>query len=79
MNQKPLEALKAEGDMAFWRERHPRCPHCGHECDLGKNDWWGLCTEEGDVHEKDCPNCDLPFKIRPKVSFTFSTDEQGED
>lgn len=75
MEQKRLEALEADPNGFFLRN-HPRCPHCGHECGLSENGWWSLCEE--DTHEKTCPNCNLEFRIKTRVDYMFSTDEQDD-
>lgn len=75
-----LEALKSDRTgMDFRLNDRPKCPHCGHDCDIGKNDWWGIFTTDGDVHEKDCPSCGRPFKIKSVVTFKFTTDEEVQD
>lgn len=71
----PLQALKAGRDYEFWGSSAPKCPHCGHECGIERNDWFRL-YEEGS-HEVTCPECDRDFDVETRVSFTFSTDTQA--
>jgi hypothetical protein len=72
-----LKALK-EGDwIQFSANRNPKCPHCGHVCDIQENEWWDL-YQEGD-HEKHCPSCGLEFVIDACCEYTFNTDEQEDD
>lgn len=78
MTQERLQALK-ERPHDFWRNSDPMCPHCGHRCGISDNDWWGIFTHDGDVHEKDCPSCGFSFNIKVNTSFTFTTEEQDED
>jgi hypothetical protein len=60
----------------YWRADQPKCPHCGHVCDLSANDWWSLC-EEGE-HEVECPQCQGEFTVSTHVSYSFSTDAQED-
>jgi hypothetical protein len=71
--KKANEAVAAER-MNFWGCSNPRCPHCGEECDEGRNEWWKL-HEEGE-HEVTCPHCDEDFSVNTRVSYSFSTDDQ---
>lgn len=75
-SQMPLEALKREGDSNFWLNKSPRCPHCGADFDVSKNDAWRI-YEEGH-HELSCPKCGLDFSVRSSVTYQFSTDEQED-
>ena len=75
--QQPLEALKSQGDMAFWLNKHPKCPHCGTDYDVSKNDAWRLCNEN--THDVSCPNCDLDFRVKSSVTYHFSTDSDVQD
>ena len=70
-----LEALSREGRDEFWGLDNPRCPHCGTVAFINARDLWRLC-EEGE-HEIECESCELDFAVSTRVSFSFSTDNQG--
>ncbi|MCY1228223.1 hypothetical protein D9M72_405240 [compost metagenome] len=79
MTDEKFKALKEDdvaigGRMSFWGNKQPKCPHCGKEIDIGSNDWWRL-YEEG-CHEVECPECEEPFSVVTRVSYSFSTDSQ---
>ncbi|HWH74944.1 MAG TPA: hypothetical protein VNV16_11850 [Methylibium sp.] len=80
MSAEPYAALKRAKEeephfpSSYWGNKSPRCPHCGEECDVSENGWWGL-YEEGE-HEKTCPHCDGDFTISTHVSYSFNTDKQ---
>lgn len=74
---KCLSALKQGDTLEFWRNDNPKCPHCGHDCDVNDMEAWHL-YEEGE-HNLECPSCDAGFRVSTTVSFTFSTDEQDDD
>lgn len=76
MSTEKFAALKAGDSLDFWDQKHPKCPHCGHECDVSENDWWRL-YEEGE-HDVDCPSCDQEFTVSTRVSYSFDTDSQEE-
>jgi uncharacterized Zn-finger protein len=69
-----LRALTEGNAWEFRYEKSPKCPHCGHVCDVSGNDWWRL-YEEGE-HEVECPLCDEGFTVSTHVQHSFSTDEQ---
>lgn len=71
-----LEALSREGWMEFFALDEPRCPHCGNNVRIEKNDLYRL-YEEGE-HQVECPKCDLPFVVSTRVRYSFSTDAQGD-
>lgn len=60
----------------FWSNKHPRCPHCGNECDVNDHELWHL-YEEGE-HEVSCPHCGLDFAVSTTVTYSFSTDSQPD-
>lgn len=74
-------ALKSCADaierLDFFRRDEPKCPHCGHECDISENGWWRL-YEEGS-HDVTCPSCDEDFTVETNVVYSFSTDTQEDD
>ena len=76
INTEPYAALNRANIDAFWRNKEPRCPHCGESCGVSDNDWWKLC-EEGE-HEVCCPHCDGDFTVITHVHYSFSTEEQPE-
>lgn len=60
----------------YWGADSPKCPHCGHVCDISEEGWYDL-YDEGE-HEKSCPSCDGDFTIRSEAKYSFSTDEQED-
>lgn len=60
----------------YWSNKDPRCPHCGTECDVSKQEWWKL-YEEGE-HDVTCPHCYEDFTVTTRVQYSFSTDEQED-
>lgn len=77
MSVEPLAALKAGDDWDFRYNKHPKCPHCDHDCSITDNEWWQL-YEEGE-QQVECPICELEFTVSTSVEYRFSTDEQGDD
>lgn len=63
--------------LEFFLNNEPKCPHCGHDCNVSDNEWWEL-YEEGE-HEVTCPSCDQDFTVSTSVSYSFSTDSQERD
>lgn len=75
-----LKRAKEEDGYApdgYWGADQPKCPHCGHVCDISEESWYRL-YEEGE-HQVACPSCDGDFTVSTRVSYSFSTDEQNED
>lgn len=73
-----LKALKAGGYMKFFGNKMPKCPHCGDDFDIERNEAWFLYDENG-PHEVDCPRCNEAFSVSSLANWSFSTDEQDED
>ncbi len=71
-----LHALTNGDRWDFMHEKSPKCPHCGHDCNVSDNDWWQL-YEEGE-HEVECPSCEEGFAVSTHVEHSFSTAEQEE-
>lgn len=71
-----LHALKSGDSFDFRWNKHPVCPHCGHEARIEHNEWWQL-FEEGE-QDVECPLCDRRFTVSTHVEYRFSTDEQEE-
>jgi uncharacterized Zn-finger protein len=71
-----LSALK-ENPLSFFANKNPKCPHCGEDFDIDRNEAWFL-YDESDTHDVDCPRCDMEFRVNPIASWSFSTDEQEE-
>lgn len=74
-----LQKAKEEDGLlpdGYWSADHPKCPHCGHVCDIRDNEWWDL-YEEGE-HEKECPACEGEFTVSTRASYSFSTDNQED-
>jgi len=67
-------ALSNSNAWDFRYEKQPKCPHCGHVCNVADNDWYHL-YEEGE-HEVECSLCEVEFTISTHVEHSFSTDEQ---
>lgn len=70
----PIAALKAAQGadrQEFVRDAGPKCPHCGHECDIDDNGWYRL-YQDGD-HDVTCPDCGEEFTVASSSSWTFST------
>lgn len=78
MTTERLAALNAGDELDFWGNDKPKCPHCGHDCDIGKSEWWDLYSNDDESHEKECPRCELLFTIRTRTSYSFSTDDQEQ-
>lgn len=75
---KHLEALKAaKSSLDFWGNKDPKCPHCGTEFNISKNEAWSL-YDDNNRHFVDCPTCEREFSVDTRCSYTFSTDEQDE-
>ena len=74
---KELDALNAGNRMDFWGNQQPKCPHCGHDYDISRNDAWELYNDD-ETHEVDCLNCELAFQVRTITQHTFCTDEQED-
>lgn len=72
-----LAALKRDGEMEFWGNKNPKCPHCSHEYDIQDHEAWAL-YEEGE-HEIECPLCDLTYIVSVNVSYSYSTDDQPDE
>lgn len=73
----PLSALKGGKFLEFAVNKEPKCPHCGANFDIARNEAWHL-YDDNDRHEVTCPVCDLDFKIESHADWRFSTDEQDE-
>lgn len=76
-----FKALKeAEDSIEFWRNKTPKCPHCGSDFDIEEGEAWELYTDDGGMgHEVECQDCNLTFTVMTHTSYLFSTDEQDYD
>jgi hypothetical protein len=74
---KHLGALQGGDCLDFMANSNPKCPHCGHDCNVNDMEAWQL-YEEGE-HDLECPSCDGAFIVSTSVKFSFSTDEQEAD
>ncbi len=72
-----LGALSVRGTTEFWGNKMPKCPHCGYDYDIARNDAWSLYDDNND-HEVECPSCDLSYRVRTSAVYSFSTDEQDD-
>lgn len=73
-----LQALKAGDWLDFWGCDGPKCPHCGAQ--HNPSDYGGdrpFLYAEGD-HDMTCDHCEQDFRVSVRVSFSYSTDKQGE-
>lgn len=68
-------ALDAAETIDFFANKAPKCPHCGSDFDIERNEAWFL-FDENDTHDVECPDCDLVFQVNSLASWSFSTDEQ---
>lgn len=73
-----FQALDAGNNTDFWGNRQPKCPHCGSDFDIARNDAWNL-FDENETHKVTCPDCHLGFLVNSVASWSFSTDEQDRD
>jgi uncharacterized Zn-finger protein len=73
-----LAALGAGKFLEFSMNKVPKCPHCGADFDIDRNEAWRI-YDENDRHEVDCPVCNEDFTIRSHADWRFSTDEQDEE
>lgn len=71
-------ALKNLGSIEFIAKDNPKCPHCGEDYDIQKNEAWQLYDENED-HNIDCNLCGNEFNVVSNARWSFSTDEQEED
>lgn len=71
-------ALAAGGSSEFWRNKSPKCPHCGDDYDIERHDAYDLYDDAND-HEVECPKCELTYLVRSHASYSFSTDGQDEE
>lgn len=71
-----LKAARENGyPIEFWGNDSPKCPHCGFICNIERMDAFHL-KEEG-IHDLECPECGVEFLVTTRMSFTYSTDQQG--
>ena len=73
-----LAALGAGGFLEFSMNKVPKCPHCGSDFDIDRNEAWRI-YDDNDLHEVDCPVCNEDFTIQSHADWRFSTDDQDED
>lgn len=78
MSTQRLEALKDGRSSDFGYRSDPKCPHCGEDFSIQKNQAWELYSDD-DHHDVDCPNCSLEFTVVTHCQYKFSTDEQEDD
>jgi DNA-directed RNA polymerase subunit RPC12/RpoP len=69
-------ALNAGHSYNFSVNKVPKCPHCGSDFDIDRNEAWFL-YDENDTHEVECPSCGGGYQVRSLAIWMFSTDEQG--
>lgn len=71
-----LSALKRDR-LDFSANQQPKCPHCGSDFDIDRNEAWFLYDENG-PHEVECPSCELGFRVDSCAIWHFNTDEQDD-
>ncbi len=72
-----LEALKKDRGFEFVANDAPKCPHCGEDFDIARNEAWFL-FDENDTHTVECSRCETPFWVNSTATWRFSTDEQED-
>lgn len=72
-----LEALRKDRGLEFFANDAPKCPHCGEDFDITRNEAWFL-FDENDTHTVECFRCENPFLVKSSATWRFSTDEQEE-
>lgn len=70
-------ALKQGPSYRFSINEKPKCPHCGEDFDIARNEAWFL-YDENDTHEVTCLSCNQDFGVTSHARWTFSTDEQDD-
>ncbi|CAM3212429.1 hypothetical protein [Pseudomonas fluorescens] len=73
-----LHALKNGRSHEFSFNSDPKCPHCGEDFIIQKNEAWSLYSDD-DHHDVECPNCSLEFTVVTYCQYKFSTDEQEDE
>jgi len=63
--------------MEFSYNRQPKCPHCGEDFDIDRNEAWKLYDDDG-THEVTCPSCEMDFQVESHATWTFSTEDQDD-
>lgn len=76
-DQERFAALREGERRDFSYNQKPKCPHCGIDFDIERNEAWFI-YDENETHDVDCGDCGEAFKIESNASWTFSTDEQEE-
>ncbi|WP_011579544.1 MULTISPECIES: hypothetical protein [Chelativorans] len=74
----PLKALKEGRPWEFSATAAPKCPHCGIDFDIDRNEAWFL-YDENHTHDVECPSCERGFQVSSTARWIFSTDEQDEE
>lgn len=76
-----FDALKAatnrQDEMEFVMNKQPKCPHCGAEFDIDRNEAWHLYSDDDSDMEVECDSCEREFEVKVHCQYTFSTDEQA--
>jgi hypothetical protein len=70
--------LNEKNRLDYFANKHPKCPYCDLEIDIGQNELWELYQED-DSHVVECPFCECEFNVRSSATWSFSTDEQEDD
>lgn len=75
-----FDALKAaanrQDEMEFVMKKQPKCPHCGADFDIARNEAWHLYSDDDANQVVSCDSCEHEFEVMVHCQYTFSTDEQ---
>lgn len=58
---------------------HVRCPRCGHEWRVDRENHYHFHFFEAGVRVVDCNECDYHFRVTTFVTFTFESPEMVEE
>ena len=72
-----LSALRAGRSLDFSVNKEPKCPHCGEDFNIDRNEAWRL-YDENDTHTVECSSCEMDFNVNSSATWSFSTDEQED-
>ncbi len=64
--------------MEFVMNKRPKCPHCGADFDIDKNEAWHLYSDDETNNEVECDSCEKSFSVTVHCQYSFSTDEQED-
>ena len=70
-------ATNRRDEMEFVMNKQPKCPHCGTEFDIDRNESWHLYSKDDADQEVECDSCGREFEVKVHCQYPFSTDEQA--